>query len=74
MQTLKPSEAKCLEQICSLNQKSLMNVMKKLLSKYFTSTVYTKDYEARCDAIKNSVLNKLESIGNTVLARSADFA
>ena len=40
----------------------------------FQITVYTKDYEARCDAIKNSVLNKLESIGNTVLARSADFA
>ena len=40
----------------------------------FNLTVYTKDYEAKCDAIKNSILNKLESIGNIVLTRSADFA
>lgn len=40
----------------------------------FTYTVYTKDYKAHCDSLKKSILNKLENIGNTVLARSADFA
>lgn len=44
MQVLKPNEIKSLEQICQLSQKSLMSVMKKLLSKYFTSTIYTQDY------------------------------
>lgn len=62
MQTLKPSEAKCLEQICSLNQKSLMNVMKKLLSKYFTSTVYTKDYLIGIGEIPVAIIAHMDTV------------
>lgn len=40
----------------------------------YSVTVYTKDYEATMEAIKATVLNRVESIGNTVLKRSADFA
>ena len=40
----------------------------------YSVTVYTKDYEATMNAIKSTVLNRLDSIGNTVLKRSADFA
>lgn len=40
----------------------------------YSVTVYTKDYEATMEAIKSTVLNRVESIGNTVLKRSADFA
>lgn len=62
MQTLKPSEAKCLEQICSLNQKGLMNVMKKLLSKYFTSTVYTKDYLIGIGEIPVAIIAHMDTV------------
>ena len=40
----------------------------------YSVTVYTKDYEATMEAIKATVLNRVEAIGNTVLKRSADFA
>ena len=62
MQTLKPSEVKCLEQICSLNQQDLMNVMKKLLSKYFTSTIYTKDYLIGIGEIPVAVIAHMDTV------------
>ena len=62
MQTLKPSEVKCLEQICSLNQQGLMNVMKKLLSKYFTSTIYTKDYLIGIGEIPVAVIAHMDTV------------
>lgn len=40
----------------------------------FKVIVYTKDYPARCDDLKNSILNKINTIGKTILTRSADFA
>jgi len=40
----------------------------------FAVTVYTKDFNAYCTSLKNAVLNKIENIGNTVIARAADFA
>ena len=40
----------------------------------YSVTVYTKDYEATMEAIKATVLNRVEAIGNVVLKRSADFA
>lgn len=40
----------------------------------FSSIVYTKDFDAACVSIKESVLSKLQNIGNTVIVRSSDFA
>ena len=37
-------------------------------------SVYTKDFEARMESIKNEVLNAVKSIGDVVVERSADFA
>lgn len=62
MQVLKPTEVKCLEQICSLSQQSLMNVMKKLLSKHFTSTIYTKNYLIGIGEIPVAVVAHMDTV------------
>ncbi len=64
MQILKPTEVKCLEQICSLTQKDLKNVMKKLLSKYFTSTVFTEDYLIGIGDIPIAIVAHMDTVFN----------